>query len=244
VNNNKKSETLSQREKAQRDIIELNLMKEGKMETGPKPSEIEKKPETFKEKAENFFYHNKLKVIVIAIFAFAISMGIYSSITRIRYDAKVALFCYDGTIGLYAASMEEQLTPFYDDKNGDGKVKIAVVNCSYDKDDMHSNDGITAMGKLQSVLGGEEDTLLFIVSKENIDYLNSISKNIPFFTEENIHRLSDDFVSSIKPPEGFEKLKGEYYIALRTIEGSAIEHDAEEYYPYAKKTFEKIKEAN
>lgn len=241
--NNKKSETLSQREKAQRDIIELNLMKEGKMKTGPKPSEVEKKPETVKGKIENFFYHHKLKVIIAAVIVFALCIGTYSSITRTRYDAKVGLFCYDGTIGLYASAMEEYLVDFYDDKNGDGQIKITVVNCSYDKDNMHTNDGITAMGRLQSLLGGEEDTLLFIVSKDTIDYLNSISKNIPFFTEENIHKLSDDFINSVQP-EGLKKLQGEYYIALRTIENSVIEKEASEYYPFAKKTFEKIKEAN
>ncbi len=241
--NNKKSETLSQREKAQRDIIELNLMKEGKMKTGPKPSEVEKKPETVKGKIENFFYHHKLKVIIAAVIVFALCIGTYSSITRTRYDAKVALFCYDGTIGLYASAMEEYLVDFYDDKNGDGQIKITVINCSYDKKDMQSNDGIIAMGRLQSMLAGEEDTLLYIVSKDTIDYLNSISKNIPFFTEENIHKLSDDFTNSVQP-EGFAKLKGEYYIALRTIEGSAIQEDAAEYYPFARKAFEKIKEAN
>ncbi|MBR6572266.1 MAG: hypothetical protein IKK77_00925 [Clostridia bacterium] len=243
MSNKKNSETLSQRQKAQRDIIELSLMKEGKMETGPKPSEIEKKPETINEKIQNFFYHNKLRVAIIAVIVFALGMGIYSSITRVRYDAKVALFCYDDTIGLYATAMEEYLVKFYDDKNGDGKVKITVVNCSYDKDDMRTNNGITAMGKLQSILGGEEDTLLYIVSKDTIDYLNSISKNLPFFTEENIHKLSDDFINSVQP-EGLKKLEGEYYIALRTISGSAIEKEASEYYSFAKTTFEKIKEAN
>ncbi len=243
MGNSRKSETLSQRQKAQRDIIELSLMKEGKMETGPKPSEVEKRPETPKEKLDNFFYHHKLKVIIAAVVIFAICIGTYSSITRTRYDAKVALFCYDGTIGLYATAIEDYLVNFYSDKNNDGKVKITVINCSYDKDDMRTNDGITSMGRLQSVLAGEEDTLLFIVSKDTIDYLNSISQNVPFFTEENIHKLSDDFINSVQP-EGFEKLKGEYYIALRSIEGSAIEKEAAEYYPFAKETFEKIKTRN
>lgn len=243
MGNSKKSETLTQRQKAQKDIIELKLMKEGKLKTGPKPSEIEKRPKTLKEKTENFFYHHKLKIIVGAIIVFALSMGIYSSITRARYDAKMALFCYDGTIGLYATVMEEYFGKFYDDKNGDGQVKIGVVNCSYDKNDTQSRDGITSLGKLQSLLAGEEDTLLFIVSRDTIDYLNSISKNIPFFTEENIHKLSDDFINSVQP-EGLQKLTGEYYIAIRTIEGSAIEKDAAEYYSFALAAFERIKEAN
>lgn len=243
MGNSNKSETLSQRQKAQRDIIELSLMKEGKMETGPKPSELEKRPETPKEKLENFFYHHKLKVIIAAVVIFALCVGTYSSITRTRYDAKVALFCYDGTIGLYATAMEEYLVNFYDDKNNDGKIEIGVIDCSYDKKNMQSNDGLIAMGRLQSMLAGEEDTLLYIVSKDTINYLNSISQNLPFFTEENIHKLSDDFINSVQP-EGFAKLKGEYYIALRTIDGSTIEKDAAEYYPFAKKAFEKIKEAN
>ena len=239
----RKSETLSQRQKAQRDIIELNLMKEGKMETGPKPSEVEQSPKTLKEKWENFFYHHKVAVIVTLIGLLAVGLGTYSSIMKIRYDAKMALFCYDDTVGFYAEAMEEYFTPFYTDKNNDGKVKIGVVNCSYDKNDLNSRDGITAMGRLQSILAGEEDTLLYIVSKDTIDYLNSISKNIPFFTEENVYKLSDNFINSVQP-EGLKKLTGEYYIALRTIEGSVIEEDAQEYYPLAKATFEKIKEAN
>lgn len=243
MGNFKKSETLSQRQKAQRDIIELNLMKEGKMETGPKPSEVEQPPKTLKEKWENFFYHNKTRVIVALIVIFAISLGTYSSITRTRYDAKMVLFCYDDTIGLYAAEMEEYFTPFYTDRNNDGKVKIGVINCSYDKNNTQSRDGITAMGRLQSVLAGEEDTLLYIVTKDTVDYLNSISQNIPIFTEENVYKLSDDFINSVQP-EGLKKLTGEYYIALRTIEGSVVQEDAKEYYPLAKATFEKIKAAN
>ena len=241
--NNKKSETLSQREKAQRDIIELNLMKEGKMETGPKPSEIEIKPKTLKEKLTNFFYHNKVAVCVTSVIVVMLAVGIYSSIARVRYDAKIALFCYDETIGLYAPAMEEYLVNFYADRNEDGKVKIAVVNCSYNKDKTQTNDGIIATAQLQSILAGEEDTLLFVVTRQTIDYLNGLSEDVPIFKEEHIHKLSNNFNIAVSV-DGLAELKGEYYIALRTIEGSAIEKEAAQYYPYAKETFEKIKEAN
>ncbi len=240
---NKKSETLSQRKKAQRDIIELNLMKEGKMDTGPKPSEMEIKPKTFGEKWANFFYHHKLKVIIASVVTVVLCVGIYSSATKVRYDAKVALFCYDNTIGLYSKSIENYLVNFYSDSNNDGKVKIAVANCSYDKNNLQSNDGILGMGKLQSIIAGEEDCLLFVVSKDTMDYLNSISKEIPFFKEENVHKLTENFTNSVKT-EGLEALKGEYYIALRTIEGTAIEKSAKKYYPFAREAFDKIKAAN
>ncbi len=240
---NKKSETLSQRNKAQKDIIELNLMREGKMETGPKPSETAIKPNTFWEKTANFFYHHKLKVIIGLVVAIILCAGIYSSITKTSYDAKVALFCYDNTIGLYAKPMEEYLTKFFSDRNSDGKVKIAVANCSYDKNNIQSNEGVLGMSKLQSILAGEKDCLLFIVSKDTIDYLNSISKEVVFFTEENIHKLSDDFINSVKT-EGLKELEGEYYIALRATKGTAIENGAEKYYPTAKEAFDRIKSAN
>ena len=243
MKDNKNSETLSQRKKAQQDKIELSLMREGKMETGPKPSEIEISPKTFWEKWSNFFYHHKLKVIIGSVVAIILCAGIYSSITKISYDAKVALFCYDSTIGLYSKPIEEYLTGFFSDRNSDGKVKIAVANCSYDKNNKQSNDGILGMSKLQSILAGEEDCLLFVVSKDTIDYLNSISKDVVFFKEENIHKLSDNFINSVKA-EGLQSLKGEYYIALRTTKGTTIEKAAEKHYPFAKEAFDRIKAAN
>ena len=240
---NKSSDTLSQRRKAWQDKIELSVMREGKMETGPKPSEVEIKPKTFGEKWANFFYHHKLKVIIASVVTVILCVGIYSSITKTSYDAKVALFCYDDTIGLYADAMEDYLTGFFSDRNSDGKVKIAIANCSYDKNNIQSNEGILGMSKLQSIIAGEEDCLLFVVSKDTIDYLNSISKEVVFFKEENIHKLSDNFINSVKV-EGLQLLKGEYYIALRTTVGTAIEKDAQKHYSFAKEAFDKIKVAN
>ena len=78
----KKSETLAQREKAQRDLIELKKMQAGEIAPGPKPSEDAVEPKTFKEKVVNFFYHYKLAVIAGVFGAVVLGILIGNLITR------------------------------------------------------------------------------------------------------------------------------------------------------------------
>ena len=59
----KVSDTIAQQRKARQDFLELKKMQSGEMDAGPKPSETEIKPQTFKEKAENYWFHHKWHTI-------------------------------------------------------------------------------------------------------------------------------------------------------------------------------------
>ena len=90
---NKKSETLKQREKAQKDLLELKKMQMGQLDPSMLNDDDKKiVPKTLDEKADNFFYHNKAKLIVLGFLAIVLTVLIMSCVTRTDYDATVTIY--------------------------------------------------------------------------------------------------------------------------------------------------------
>ena len=77
MNNNNKSDTLKQRAKAQKDLLELKKMQAGQLDPALLNDDDKKLvPKTLDEKADNFFYHNKVKLIVLGFLAVVLHLKV------------------------------------------------------------------------------------------------------------------------------------------------------------------------
>lgn len=238
----KKSETLRQREKAQRDLLELKKMQSGEINPDTLKEEKKLTPKTFEEKRQNFFYYHKYKVLVVAVALVVAGYFIWNTVTSPKYDAKVAVCSFENYADEAIDRTETYLEGFYPDLNGDGKVEILAVNCSFDSTGGSVSDANDNMLKMQTLLVGEVDTMLFILDEDSLAYMNALSNKLLLFEDQNIIPLGEEFFGAVQNPFFSEDKK--LFLCLRTIEGTSLEEDARETWTAAREAFQKIKDAN
>ncbi len=234
----KKSETLTQRNKAQRDLIELKKMQAGELEPGPKPSEQAVAPKTFKEKRENFFYHYKYVVMIGLFIAVVAVVLIVDLAKKVDYDSKVVVFSYDATYSSYSEKISDYFEQFYADINENGKVDIAAIDCSVDpKDVTELRTG--KLTRLHSMLSVEDDALIFLVDEESVKHFTEALDH-ELFKSENMVLLGDDFYEFIKI-EGLPMPDTKVYAAVREVDGTTIDGKNKAAYEAAKQVLEALR---
>lgn len=215
------SETIKQQRKARKDFLELKKMQSGQLDAGPKPSEVAIVPKTFKEKLAHLWFYHGVTIISVIVAAAVLAVMITQCATREKYDLKVVLYTssyVDTETDKYIA---DYLSQYIEDINGDGKANIQVINCSYAKQEENTQYEYTVSTKLQAVIAGEANALIFITDKTTDEKLNNISTDIfdgePLLLDEEFYENCDK-ATYTKLPEGL-------MISCRTIEGTTLEHD-------------------
>lgn len=218
-----KSETLLQREKAQRDLLELKKMQRGEIEPEKRDQAI--KPETFSEKKENFLYYHKYKVFAFIFIAVVLGFLIYNTATKVRYDAKMVFFSFDFYTDAVCEKSSDYFEQFYKDLNENGNVDVLTVNCSFDQNGKDAEYAKTMLTKVQVMLMGENDTMLYILDKDSLEFLDNVSDSVDLFDKDNTIKLSDKYFGHL----GIEE-KEELFLCLRTVDGTTLEKSAKESY--------------
>lgn len=213
-----KNETLEQRKKAHQEFLKLKKMQQGQLSPPPKPSESAAAM-TKEEKKENFWYYNKGKVIFTLIIAVILSILVVQCATRPVYDGDVVLFTYDTYYTDHVNLMEDYFKFYFEDKNGDGKINVNVINVSYDKNVvMNYQQNQTAATKLSSVLLGQRETVLFLLDEESYNFLDSVSnENQKIFKEEKVY-LGDKFYSVCDAIKEFPLPDGLFFVTRQYSE--------------------------
>lgn len=238
---NKKSETLKQREKAQKDLLELKKMQMGQLDPSILKDDDKKiVPKTLDEKADNFFYHHKAKLIGLGFLAVVLTVLVMSCVTKTDYDATVTIYCYEYVDTNTVEETAVYIEKLHPDTNENGKTQILCTDCSFSEDTELMQTVNERQMKLQSILMDGE-SLLFILDDESIAYLNSISEEITLFKEENIVELSENYYNSLSDGRTSFKADKKRYLCLRTIDETAIEGEAKKNYEDAKEVLEKLK---
>lgn len=114
-------------EKLRQEKLELLKLKQGVIseEDIPAPVKVEKHY-TVWERIGNFFYHNKLYLIVGGALFAIVAFLVYDMATTVRPDVSVMFIAEDGNVSFLTAKMEEVLEQYCEDYNGDGKVDVRV----------------------------------------------------------------------------------------------------------------------
>ncbi len=113
--------------KLERDRIELMKLKQGIISDEDIPHEAEPVKEyTAWEKIGNFFYHNKMPLIVGAVIVLLAVFLIRDVVTNKKPDVSIMIMASDSELDFRTGDIEKLLEPYCEDFNGDGEVYVRV----------------------------------------------------------------------------------------------------------------------
>ena len=87
------------------------------------------------------------------------------------------LFSYRLVIDEQSEKIADYLSEFAEDVNGDGEINVQVINCSFEENGGSMQYSRTMMTKMQAIISGDENALLFITDESAAAYLNKISED-------------------------------------------------------------------
>lgn len=215
----KESETIKQQKLARKEFLELKKMQSGEIETGPKPSEVAIVPKTFGEKLSNIWYHFGKVIIVTAFLLVAIIIMVVQCANKTSYDLEVIYFTYTALPDTTTEKMADYFEKYATDVNGNGKVDVAVINCSCNP---NSNNN-AKLTKMQALIVSDSSALLYITDDKSVKYFYNIRSDSKGFFDENSVVLSEDFYKTITE-EGYN-LPENLTLRIRNTEGTQIEKD-------------------
>ena len=137
-----------------------------------------KKEYTKQEKAANWWYYHKLYVGIAVIAVVLVVWMVHDVVTRVRPDYRVG---YVGSSNLptdTVTALENTLAAYCDDRNGDGKVVVELVQYNLDFDSESENtDAYTQMAdvtRLSADLSSEDGPYIFIM--QDTDYAQQLAE--------------------------------------------------------------------
>lgn len=139
--------------KLERDRIELMKLKQGIISDEDIPHEAEPVKEyTAWEKIGNFFYHNKMPLIVGAVIVLLAVFLIRDVVTNKRPDVSIMIMASDTELDFRTGDIEKLLEPYCEDFNGDGEVyvRVSYLPAVYSDDNLDAYFNQSAQTKLMA----------------------------------------------------------------------------------------------
>ncbi len=139
--------------KLERDRIELMKLKQGIISDEDIPHEAEPVKEyTAWEKIGNFFYHNKMPLIVGAVIVLLAVFLIRDVVTNKKPDVSIMIMASDSELDFRTGDIEKLLEPYCEDFNGDGEiyVRVSYLPAVYSDDSLDAYFNQSAQTKLMA----------------------------------------------------------------------------------------------
>lgn len=136
-----------------RDRIELMKLKQGIISDEDIPHEAEPVKEyTTWEKIGNFFYHNKMPLIVGAVIVLLAVFLIRDVVTNKKPDVSIMIMASDSELDFRTGDIEKLLEPYCEDFNGDGEVyvRVSYLPAVYSDDNLDAYFNQSAQTKLMA----------------------------------------------------------------------------------------------
>lgn len=136
-----------------RDRIELIKLKQGIISDEDIPHETEPVKEyTAWEKIGNFFYHNKMPLIVGAVIVLLAVFLIRDVVTNKKPDVAIMIMASDTELDFRTGDIEKLLEPYCEDFNGDGEVyvRVSYLPAVYSDDNLDAYFNQSAQTKLMA----------------------------------------------------------------------------------------------
>lgn len=235
------NEILEEQRRARQEFLELKKMQSGEMEAPPKPSEVAIVPKTPKEKWDNFWFQYKWYVVAITAVTVVLAVLITQCATRTKYDMEVVYFTYTAALDEQTNAVAKYIAGYAEDVNGDGEINIQVVNCSFNGKSGDTQYRYTMMTKLQAMIAGDQNAMLFITDEDSYKYLADLSNGDGLFDGEPF-MLGEEFYKATET-DSYGKLPGGLRIACRRVSDTVLESKkgSADAYTNAEKTLEAIK---
>ncbi|MEE1161166.1 MAG: hypothetical protein U0K70_03800 [Acutalibacteraceae bacterium] len=240
----KTNEILEEQRRARQEFLELKKMQSGEMKAPPKPSEVAIVPKTPKEKWDNFWFQYKWYVVAIVATVAVLTVLIAQCATKTKYDLQVVYFTYTTALDEQTEGIADYLQKYAEDTNGDGEINVQVVNVSFSNTTGDSQYRYTMLSKLQAMLTGDENAMLYITDSETYEYINSLTESGAFLEGEPL-KFSEEFYTATES-EQFGRLPEGLQISCRRISETTMQNkkQAAKAYESAKKLLEKLKSAS
>lgn len=235
------NEILEEQRRARQEFLELKKMQSGEMEAPPKPSEVAIVPKTPKEKWDNFWFQYKWYVVAITAVTVVLAVLITQCATRTKYDMEVVYFTYTAALDEQTNAVAKYIAGYAEDVNGDGEINIQVVNCSFNGKSGDTQYRYTMMTKLQAMIAGDQNAMLFITDEDSYKYLADLSNGDGLFDGEPF-MLGDEFYKATET-DSYGKLPEGLRIACRRVSDTVLESKkgSSDAHTNAEKTLEAIK---
>ena len=235
------NEILEEQRRARQEFLELKKMQSGEMEAPPKPSEVAIVPKTPKEKWDNFWFQYKWYVVAITAVTVVLAVLITQCATRTKYDMEVVYFTYTAALDEQTNAVAKYIAGYTEDVNGDGEINIQVVNCSFNGKSGDTQYRYTMMTKLQAMIAGDQNAMLFITDEDSYKYLADLSNGDGLFDGEPF-MLGEEFYKATET-DSYGKLPEGLRIACRRVSDTVLESKkgSADAHTNAEKTLEAIK---
>lgn len=179
-----------------------------------------------KSKLENFWYYYKVHTMVALAMVVIIAIGVSQCASVEKYDYSVVLYMSKSISEDVTDVIADQLAAYGTDQNGDGKVTVEIINCSYGDDDTARMNQI---GKLQARLTMAQ-SILFIVDDDCYTTLNDqglfADAGLPD-KDGTALDLSNTALNAAVTEDFGSSMPTHYYICKRKIAGTSLEADAD-----------------
>lgn len=198
--------------------------------------ENEIRPKGFKAKMENYWYYHKFSTIVVFVLVFALAVSITQCSTKTEYDYQLVLAV--GSVEMAPSQIEaltKQVESLGEDQNGDGKVEVNLIDCTYNEVKSSYSVVMAKRQKIQSIMVNEQEILLFICDKACFEWLSSVREE-GFMEDLNLSE-EDGRYFSLSETKLYEEAKAEtnellewpkdMRISRRIVKGTLIEKDEE-----------------
>ncbi|MBQ9982217.1 MAG: hypothetical protein IJP18_06585 [Oscillospiraceae bacterium] len=231
--------------KLMQDKVELIKIKQGVSDKGISVQEEEKKNYTLKEKIGNFFYHNKLWIIMFVVFGGMIGFMVHDYATKDNPDMTVMVLVDDYELSLRTEKIEAIMNEYIEDvnENGEAHVTVYYMPVSEDLDPYTLQANSTKFFALMQ----DGETMMVIadpvIAQRLIpeQTLEDLSEHFP--ENENVkdygfYLSGTDFAKEIEYPE---KFSDDIYIGIRKVkEGLKYTDEMQKNYDIAYKVLEKL----
>lgn len=197
-------------------------------------------PKGFRAWCENYWYHYKWHTIVSLVLIIAVAVCTVQCSTRPKYDYQLVLAVGSAEMApSQINALTEQIAALGTDQNGDGVVKVNLVDCTYNETKSSYSVVTAKRQKLQSIFMNQSDTLIFICDKACYDWLDTIREggfmeDLGLSEEDGRYfSLTDTKLYKAAKAETYEKLTWpeDLRISRRKVSGMLIEKnkDVEKY---------------
>lgn len=167
--------------KLERDRIELIKLKQGVISEEDIPHEAEPvRKYTVWEKIGNFFYHNKIAIIVGVIIVLLAVFLIRDIVTNKKPDVAIMIMASDSELDFRTGDIEKLLEPYCEDFNGDGEVyvRVSYLPAVYSDDNLDAYFNQSAQTKLMAEFQSG-DSIIVIADAETCHTvgIDNVSEN-------------------------------------------------------------------
>ena len=224
----------------QQEKIELIRLKQGVIEQSElvvKEEQI-KKVYTTKEKISNFFYHNKMWVIICSCVAVVFGFLAHDYLTTVQPDVTVLIVAKDYNLSLYTDEIENVLQKYATDVNGDGKVSVSVEYSPVTKDNKSGVDAQTYQANMTRLIGElQAGQSMLIISDNKTAQQIGLGEELENLTDrytnkDNVNE-SGILLTETKLCEkiGDTNLPKDFFIGIRTVaKGTSYEKEMQKNY--------------